>query len=151
MRRFFLLFTMIFVVGTMIFSQSGENRRYVAVQTVVLKGSTGFFANSLAELPLGTEVTLLGEKGKWAQVRAGNLTGWVTSVSLSSRRIVAAGSSATVSEVALGGKGFSPDMELEYRKNGLDYSYVDSMEKMSIPQDELLSFITAGRLARGEN
>ena len=151
MRRFFLFITIIFITCTMIFSQSGDNRRYIAVQTAVLKNSTGFFAGSLAELPMGTEVTLLDEKGKWAQVRAGNQTGWVTSVSLSSRRIVAGGSSTTVTEVALAGKGFSPDMELEYRKNGLDYTYVDSMERMAIPSNELLNFITAGSLARGEN
>jgi len=151
MRRFFLLISMILVAGAMIFSQSGDNRRYVAVQTAALKDSTGFFARSLGELTLGTEVALLGEDGKWARVRAGTLTGWVTSVSLSSRRIVAAGSSATATEVALAGKGFSPDMELEYRKNGLDYSVVDSMERMSISSDELLKFISDGRLARGDH
>ena len=150
MRRFFLLITIIFFIVTMIFSQSGDNRRYIVVKAAVLKNSNGFFASSLAELPLGTEVTLLKEEGKWVQVRTGNLTGWVTSVSLSSRRIVSPGSSATAAEIALAGKGFSPDMEMEYRKNGLDYTVVDSMERMSISSDELLIFITDGRLARGE-
>ena len=150
MRRFFLLIMIIFTIVPMIFSQSGDNRRYVVVKAASLKITTGFFARSLAELPLGTEVTLLKEEGKWVQVRAGNLTGWVTSVSLSSRRIVTAGSSATAAEIALAGKGFSPDMEIEYRKNGLDYTVVDSMERMPISSDELLIFITEGRLARGE-
>ena len=151
MRRFFLLITMIFVTGALGFSQTGDNRRYVSVQTAALKNSTGFFAVELTRLPLGTEVTLIGVQGKWSQVRAGNLTGWVTSVSLTARRIVASGSTATAAEFALAGKGFSPDMEVEYRKNGLDYSVVDSMEKMYISSDELLNFITEGRLSRGDN
>ena len=50
----------------------------------------------------------------------------------------------------MAGKGFSPDMELEYKKSGLDYSLVDSMEQMSVPTDDLLRFITEGRLSRGE-
>ena len=56
----------------------------------------------------------------------------------------------TASEVAMAGKGFSPDMEMEYRKNGLDYSMVDSMERITVPSDDLLRFITEGRLSRGE-
>jgi hypothetical protein len=50
----------------------------------------------------------------------------------------------------MAGKGFSPDMEMEYRKSGLDYSMVDSMEQITVPEDDLLRFITEGRLSKGE-
>ena len=149
MKRILGLALLILCVGSFAFSQAG-GRRYVAVKTAALKASGSSFAQDVGNLSLGDEVTLISDNGKWAQVRSGNLTGWVNSSSLSSRRIVAAGSTATVSEVALAGKGFSPDVEIEYRKNGLDYSMVDSMEKIVIPADELERFITEGRLARGE-
>jgi len=141
---------MVFCTGTVIFSQSGGSTRYVAVQTVVLKDSTGFFAKEVGKLPLGTAVTLLRDDGKWAEVRSENLTGWVSSASLSARRVTVSNSSVTASEVALAGKGFSPDTEIEYKKNGLNYSMVDSMEKITVPTDDLLLFIDEGRLARGE-
>jgi len=150
MRRFLFLLIMTFCTSAMIFSQSGGNTRYVAVQTAVLKDSTGFFAKEVGNLPLGTAVTLIRDNGKWAEVRAGNLAGWVASASLSARRVIASNSSVTASEVALAGKGFSPDTEMEYKKNGLDYSLVDSMEKIVVPADDLLRFIIEGRLARGE-
>jgi hypothetical protein len=105
----------------------------------------------LGNLSLGDEVTLISESGKWSRVRSGNLIGWVTSTSLSARRIVASGTSAAATEISLAGKGFSPEMEMEYRKDGLDYSMVDFMEAITIPREELMGFITDGGLARGEN
>jgi len=150
MRRFLFLLVVAFCTSTVVFSQSGGNTRYVAVQTVVLKDSTGFFAKEVGKLPLGTVVTLLRDNGKWAEVRSGNLTGWVLSASLSARRVAVSNSSVTANDVALAGKGFSPDTEIEYKKNGLDYSMVDTMEKIVVPTDDLLRFINEGRLAKGE-
>jgi len=150
MRRFLFLFTIALCTGTVIFSQVDRNTRYVAIQTAVLKDSAGFFAKEVGNLPLGTAVTLVRDDGKWAEVRSGNLAGWVASASLTARRVTASNSSVTVNEVALAGKGFSPDTEIEYKKNGLNYSMVDAMEKIVVPADDLLRFITEGRLARGE-
>jgi len=136
--------------GSLVFSQAAGNKRYVAVQTAALKDSTGFFAKELGNFPLGTELTVIREDGKWTEVRAGNLTGWMASSSLSVRRVIASTSNVTASEVALAGKGFSPDVEIEYRKNGLDYTAVNSMENLTIPKEEVLKFINDGRLSKGE-
>jgi uncharacterized protein YgiM (DUF1202 family) len=132
------------------FSQASRATRYVAVQTTPLKDSPGFFAKELGNLSLGTELTLVREDGKWSEVRTGNISGWVASSSLSARRVLASNTDVTASEVALAGKGFSPDMEIEYRKNGLDYSMVDQMEKLVVPANDLEQFVTEGRLSRGE-
>jgi SH3-like domain-containing protein len=136
--------------GSLLFAQAAGNKRYVAVQAAEMRDSTGFFAKNMGSLALGTEVTLVSEQGKWSQIRAGNLNGWVASASLSARRVVAAGSTITASDVALAGKGFSAETEKEYKKNGLDYSAVDSMERTNIPNDDLLRFVTEGRLNKGE-
>jgi uncharacterized protein YgiM (DUF1202 family) len=150
MRRFIFLLVMMFCAGSLLVSQTDRNKRYVAVQSAAMKDSTGFFAKDTGNLSLGTEVTVILEDGKWTQVQAGNLSGWVASASLSARRVTAAGSAITASDVALAGKGFSPETEMEYKKNGLDYSAVDSMERTTIPNDDLLRFVTDGRLGRGE-
>jgi hypothetical protein len=125
--------------------------RFVAVKSAQVKDSPWFFARELGNLPLGNEVTLINDSGKWSRIRSGNLTGWVTSASLSVRRIVASGTDSTATEIALAGKGFSPETEMEYRQNGLDYSMVDFMEQITVPRDELLGFINDGRLSKGEN
>ena len=150
MRKLLFLLAMTLCSCALLFSQTAGNKRYVAVKTAALRDSSGFFAKDLRNLSLGTEVTLVREDGKWTQVRVENFDGWVASSSLSVRRVAASGASVTASEIALAGKGFSPDTEIEYRKNGLDYSMVDSMEKITIPANDLLRFITEGRLAKGE-
>jgi SH3-like domain-containing protein len=150
MRKLIFFAAMVLCAGPLVFSQVAGSQRYVAVQNAVLKNSTGFFAKSLANLPLGTEVTVILENGKWTQVRAGNQNGWVASTSLSVRKVVASNSTVTANDVALAGKGFNEETEMEYKKNGLDYSMVDSMERITILSDDLLRFITEGRLSKGE-
>ena len=150
MRRFLLLFAVIFHIGVPVFSQNMGIIRYISVLNTTVKESTGFFARELGTLSLGNEVTLISERGKWSRIRSGDLTGWVTTTSLSARRIVASGTSATATEISMAGKGFSTETEMEYRKTGLDYSMVDFMETIAIPKEELLGFITEGGLARGE-
>jgi uncharacterized protein YgiM (DUF1202 family) len=150
MKRFFIILTITLCVSPLLFSQASRTTRYVAVQTTPLKEAAGFFAKELGNLSLGNEVTVVREDGKWTQVRAGNVSGWVASASLSARRVVASNANVSASEVALAGKGFSPDMEIEYRKNGLDYSEVDRMENVVIPAGDLLQFINEGRLSKGE-
>jgi SH3-like domain-containing protein len=151
MRRFLLLFIIFLYSGIPIFSQITGIIRFVSVKSAIIKDSPWFFASELGNLPLGNEVLLISETGKWSRIRSGNLTGWVTSASLSVRRIIASGTNSTATEIALAGKGFSPETEIEYRQNGLDYSMVDFMEQITVPKDELLGFVNDGRLSRGEN
>ena len=150
MKRFLFLLIVALCAGSAVFAQADRSMRYVAVQTVAVKDSAGFFAKDLGNLALGDAVRLLNDDGKWSQIQAGNLTGWVASSSLSARRVVASNTAVTATEVAMAGKGFSPDMEMEYRKSGLDYSMVDSMERITVPTGDLLRFITEGRLSQGE-
>jgi uncharacterized protein YgiM (DUF1202 family) len=149
MQRGFLLLIISVFSLLPAFSQSGGTR-YVAVENLAVKDAAGFFSRDLGTLPLGREVTVTREDGKWTQIRAGNLSGWVSSSGLSVRRVIAAGSSVTPSEVAMAGKGFSPEVEREYRSGGLDYSTVDFMEQLVIPDTELQQFVNEGRLAGGQ-
>ena len=150
MRKYIFLLVMMVCAGAVVFAQADRSTRYVAVQTVAVKDSTGFFAKDLGNLSLGDEVRFIKEDGKWSQIQAGTVTGWVASSSLTARRVVGSNAAVTASEVAMAGKGFSPDMEMEYKKNGLDYSMVDSMERITVTTDDLRRFVTEGRLSKGE-
>jgi len=151
MRRIILFLVIHLFTCSLIYSQAVDGiRRYVAVHKAPIKESASFFAKDLGSLSLGDAVTLVREAGKWTQVRAGAITGWVLSSSLSAKRIVSSGSNAMATEIALAGKGFSSELEMEYRESGLDYSIVDMMESTLISAEELLEFISEGRLARGQ-
>ena len=133
----------------------GQNA-WVSARTVTLKSSTGFFASNRGTVSYGDQVSVLQVSGKWAEVRTARtpaITGWMPSANLSSRRIIASGSGgASASELALAGKGFDRDVENVYRAGGnLNYADVDRTEAITVTQDQLLRFITEGRLARGDN
>jgi len=147
-----LFLSLLFIINCVfLFSQPVGSTMYVAVKTTDLNSSAGVFADNLGVLNLGDTVTLLGSTGKWVEVRVNNsLTGWVAMSSLSARRVISAGQSVTAKEVALAGKGFSSETEVEYRKNGLDYSIVNAIETESIPENDLKKFIQEGRLSNGE-
>lgn len=148
-RLIFVLFFLIFAAAVC-FSQSAGSTMYVAVKSADLKKGTGFFAGKIGTLALGESVTVVSVSGKWLQVRTTkNLTGWAASDSFTNRRVVSAGS-ASASEVALAGKGFSAEAEVEYRKDGLNYTSVDAVEKLAVSLEELEKFVNSGSLKRGD-
>jgi len=151
MKRCIFLLILTLCAASLVFAQADRSTRYVAVQTVALKDSAGFFAKDLGSLSLGDTVRLIAEDGKWSNVQAGNLTGWVPTTSLSARRVVASNTAVTASEVAMAGKGFSPNMEQAYQRSGPDYAMVDSMESITVSTVDLRRFINEGRLSSGGN
>ena len=149
MRRVFF-FSLIAVFSlSMAFSQAG-NRRFVAVERLEVKSSSGVFSQDLGSLKLGDEVALVRDAGRWSEVRTAGLSGWVLSASLSPRPTLRAASAVTPGEVALAGKGFSREVEVQYRASGLDFAQVDRMEALSIPRTELERFVVDGQLSRGQ-
>jgi SH3-like domain-containing protein len=144
--------TLFFTIVGIAAAQNSGGLKYVAVKSAELKSSTGFFAAIRAYLPEGEAVTVLREQNRWAEVRSsGNLSGWVAAASLSSRRIIAPGRQISAREVAMAGKGFSAELEAEYRlESRLDYSLIDSMEAEWISRETLPRFLREGRLAGGD-
>ena len=152
-----LLLTALIVFSTaVLFAQKVGDTNYINVSSADLKSSTGFFASTTGKVKYADEVRILALSGNWAQVRTavGSRTGWIAKSSLTSKRISAQGTSANASakEIALAGKGFSPEVESEYKKGGgkINYAAVDAMENIIISDRDLLAFIEEGRLARGE-
>jgi hypothetical protein len=158
MKRLIAVSVLLFLIAGTVSAQIARGKAaLVWVKSVTLKSSTWFFASSRGTLAYGDEVSVLQTNGNWAEVRsAGNssVTGWTAVSNLSSRRIIASGSSGrvTTSEVALAGKGFNQEVENAYKAGGkLNYADVDRTEAIAVPQDELLRFMRDGRLITGEN
>jgi len=156
MKKMFVLFTLILLVSGAVFAQqiSRGGTAWISSKTADLKSSTGFFASKRGTLQLGAQVTVLNISGNKAEVRSAansSLSGWTAVSNLSARRIVSAGSSVTVSEVAMAGKGFNQEVEDAYKTGGaLNYADVDKTEAITVPIDDLYLFVTEGRLNTGE-
>jgi len=158
MKKSIFIILLILVIAGMASAQITRGRNaWVSVRTTALKSSTGLFASNHGDVSYGDEVNVLQVSGNWAEVRSvsnANLSGWILTSSLSSKRIVATGgtSTATASEVALAGKGFNQEVENEYKTSGrLNFEAVDWTEAIAIPDDDLLRFINEGRLKAGAN
>jgi uncharacterized protein YgiM (DUF1202 family) len=152
-RTIFIALFCLSVTG--LFAQRVGDTLYVNVNSANLKSSTGFFASTTGTVKYGDDVRVMAINGKWAQVRTSkNVTGWIAGASLTTKRISTQGNTANASarEIALAGKGFSPEVESEYRKGGekVNYDAVDAMERVTVSDKDLLDFIEEGRLARGE-
>jgi hypothetical protein len=155
MKRLLVLFILAVLTSGALFAQiKSGSPAWISAKKADIKSSTGFFASNRGSLELGAEVSVLSINGKWAEVRSAtntSLSGWTTASNLSARRIVASGTSASASEVALAAKGFNQDVENAYKTKGdLKYADVDKTEAITGSQDDLYKFITEGRLNTGK-
>jgi hypothetical protein len=155
MKKFLILLALALLMSGALFAQiqSGSSA-WVSVKKADLKSSTGFFAGKKGSLELGAEVSVLQVKGSSAEVRSvanTSLSGWIAASSLSARRIVASGTTASANEVALAAKGFNQEVENAYKTEGnLNYADVDKTEAITVSTDDLYKFVTEGRLNAGE-
>jgi hypothetical protein len=157
MKRISALLTIGLLAAGGVFAQTKNSTMYVAVKTASLKSSAWVFAPSLEPaLTYGTEVKILNVNEKWVEVQSVSpeVSGWIQTANLTSKRITATSSttSASAKEIALAGKGFNEEVENTYKSENtnLDYSPVDEMEKLVIPDELLKNFIDEGRLNSGE-
>jgi uncharacterized protein YgiM (DUF1202 family) len=154
-KNFLLVFGLLLIAGTVFAQVSKGGTLYAASKNVALKSSTGFFAKNQGNLSYGQQVTVLAVNGKWVQVQSASgtkISGWTASSNFSTKRIIAAGSaSASASEIALAGKGFSEEVENAYKTEGsLNYADVDKTEALTVSENDLLNFLTEGHLSIGD-
>ena len=155
MKKFLIVFALMLIISGALFAQiSKGGTAWVSSKTAALKSSTWFFASTKGTLQAGDQVTVLQVSGNNAEVRSvknSALTGWTSVSNLSARQIVASGTGASASEVALAGKGFNQEVENAYKSDGAyNFDDVDKTEAVNISQEELYEFMTDGRLLTGE-
>ena len=113
------------------------------------------FGKLVGQLAYGAQVTTLGKKGAFFQIKSGSTTGWMHKSALTSKRIVLskgqAKAGASGSELALAGKGFNQQVENRYRRSGqVDYTWVDKMERTNnFDGPALAEFARQGQLSGG--
>lgn len=152
----------VFLVAVMIsFSLPAlsENMMSVQVRETQVRGTPSFLGKITANLVYGDRVEVLEQGRGWVKVviPGGGGEGWVSQSALTEKQVVLkAGSedvstSASSSEVALAGKGFNEQVEAQYKsETNLDYTWIDRMEEISFPPDELVAFMLQGDLSPSE-
>lgn len=128
----------------------------VQVKKCQVRNQPSFMGKIVSDLSYGDQVAVLEEKESWLNVKTpAKGSGWVHTSALSVKQIVLGQGSANVQsstsseEIALAGKGFNDQVEQEFKKqnSNIDFTWVDKMEKIVIPQKEIQAFLQQGGLS----
>jgi len=150
------------LLSVLFLNATAEAQKILSVQVREgqLRATPSHLGKIVAKTSYGDRVTVLGERGAWKKVSLSNgkYQGWMHSTALTSKKIVLkagqanVGTSVTRDEIALAGKGFSEEVEAQYRKTNknLDYTWINRMEAMKVSSGQIEDFITGGHLALSE-
>ncbi len=129
----------------------------VRVLTAKVMKAPKFIGPASGDVSRGSQLKFEEAKGDWYRV-SGAATGWIHKTNVTERQVTLSSKpggegagNASRDEVELAGRGFTPQVEGEYRNKNpnLDFSHVDNIEKTSIDPGELEAFVNQGKLAGG--
>jgi hypothetical protein len=132
----------------------------VKVQKTSLFEQPNFFSKTVATLQFGDQLEMEEMVKDWAKVKFGPQKGYIHQSALTSTKVdvktllfsSSSSSGASQDEVALAGKGFTPEVEKNYGKAHpeMNYALVDEIEHYSVDPNSLRSFIRRGGLKGSE-
>ena len=135
----------------------GAKEMSVQVREGQLRNRASFMGAVTGTVAYGDRVTVNQAQAGWYEVAtAGGATGWIHESALTPKRVIAdsgagdARTGASGEEVALAGKGFSKEVEAEYKKQNqkVDYTWVDWMGQQTVSSERLVEFLKQGNLAQ---
>ena len=152
MKKVFWFLISFFLVMTTVAGAAVVYR--VVTEEAAVRKDRRFFAPVVIRVPYGEQIQGQERRGDWLKVVYKNKQGWVHINAVKEQKIrlsALAGGQATETtrdEVALAGKGFTPEVEKAFRdKNpNMNYRLVDRVESYRVNEDEILSFIRSGKL-----
>ena len=124
----------------------------VQVEETQLRKAPNFFSGKAGDLAYGDRVEVVNKQRDWIEVSGEQGAGWVHSSALTKKKIklssggddVAA--AASDEELALAGKGFSKEVEAEYKSRNpdADFSAIDHAESIAYSPEQLVAFLKKG-------
>lgn len=116
-----------------------------------------FGSTPLGTVSPGSEVTVLSRSGDWVQVNYQGKTGWLHKTVFAQAAggvklpgLLTGGPvrETKSDEVALAGKGFTPEVEAGFRQKnpGLNYAQVDQLEQFQVNPAQMAAFVREGGL-----
>lgn len=131
----------------------------VTIKTTQVRSRPSFLGKVLYNLEYTNRVEILESISGWFLVKSDkNIeSGWVSSSALTEKKLVLNSNASDIdmnasgSEVALAGKGFNSQVEESYKNgNGVDYTWIDKMELIEIPIEDVIVFLEDGNITSEE-
>lgn len=132
------------------------NTMSVQIKEGQVRSTPSFLGTIVAKLAYGDRVEIIQDQGAWKKVALrGGVQGWIHTSALSEKSIILkAGAknvqtSATGGEIALAGKGFSEQVEKQYKSlnRNINYAWIDRMEKFQVSPEQMQAFLKQGGVA----
>ena len=125
----------------------------IRVMSAKVMKSPKFIGPTSGSVSRGDQLTVKQVKGDWYRVE-GSFAGWIHKSNVTEGRVAlsstpgGSGGNVNRDEVELAGRGFTPQVEQQYKQKNpnLDFSHVDAIEKTSVDPTELEAFVTEGGL-----
>jgi hypothetical protein len=131
----------------------------VALPDQLLYSSPDFASPQVGRVPQAAEVNIRQRRGDWCQVEYQGQMGWIHRAVLRQAGATPPGPPQRMGvgtpvretrsdEVALAGKGFTPEVESGYRQRHpeLSYALVDQVEALYVDEAALRTFVQEGGL-----
>lgn len=127
---------------------------WVQVRESVIRTKPMFFSAAVASVRYGDAVSRHSEDAGWVKVSFRGKEGFLPSATVTPSKVILSGRSsgkvmADASDVVLAGKGFSKEVEENYKKTGggMRYDLVDKIEKQCrVNPTEVKAFMVQGGL-----
>ena len=143
-------------LGVLMSMSSWAEKVWVQVERTAVRSRASYLGSVVDSVDYGHVLAVVQRATGWIRVSdPGFGQGWIheSAVTAKSFKRVEGGSDvdteASSEELALAGKGFSSEVESSYqdRNRGMDFSWVDRMEKLSFEPAELERFLKEGGLS----
>jgi hypothetical protein len=126
----------------------------VITEQAAIRKDKRFFAPVVATVPYGAVMQTLAREGDWLRVQYGGAQGWIHVSAVQEQKfdlstlMQGKAQEASRDEVALAGKGFTPEVEKAFRAKNpqMKYDLVDRIETYLVPAEDLQAFVRAGYL-----
>ncbi len=138
----------------------GEAQKTLSVQVREgqLRSAPSFLGAILAKPAYGERVVLLQDQGAWKKVSVRGVQGWMHASALTTKTLILRAGAAPVEttatggEIALAGKGFSEEVEKQYKSQNknIDFTWVDRMERFTVTPEEMRAFLKQGQVVAAE-
>jgi hypothetical protein len=125
----------------------------VIVRKTSIRRDRRFYAPTLIEADFGDAFGVLAREQGWIKVGSGSGEGWLHESAVTAKKVAVSsqgpgGGMTDDRDIAAAGKGFTPQVESEYRRNNpqADFAAVDRMERLGASETALTSFVSDGNL-----
>ena len=126
----------------------------VITQEAVIRQDKRFFAPAVARAPYGSVIQELSREGDWLRVSYQGKQGWIHVSAVQEQKFqlssLAGGQAQETShdEVALAGKGFTPEVEKAFREKNpkMRYDLVNQVQSYKVDEQKLQAFLQGGNL-----